>query len=94
MKVDSAKKDENSNQETNIGLLCDDEVEASNEMSDKPIISMELPGGALFDDATDAYGDIGESQLMAMCSGTFATQKPQNVGCWGQPGVLYYFFIM
>lgn len=32
-----------------------------------------------FDDATDDYSDIGESQLMALCSGTFATQFPPKV---------------
>lgn len=77
--IENAKEGANSNQETNIEPLYDDEPEDSNEDSDKPIISTELPGGVLFDDSTDAYGDIDESQLMAMCSGSFATQKPQNV---------------
>lgn len=32
-----------------------------------------------FDDTNEDYGDIGESQLMALCSGSFATQFPQKV---------------
>lgn len=33
----------------------------------------------LFEQCNEEYGDIGESQLMALCSGTFATQNFENV---------------
>lgn len=33
----------------------------------------------LFQDSNNDYGDISESQLMALCSGSFATQHPDKV---------------
>lgn len=33
----------------------------------------------LFQECNNEYGDIGESQLMALCSGEFVTQYPDNV---------------
>lgn len=34
----------------------------------------------LFEERDGDYDDIGESQLMALCSGSFATQNLENVG--------------
>lgn len=33
----------------------------------------------LFDETNQEYEEIGESQLMALCSGAFATQLPKSV---------------
>lgn len=53
-------------------LQLDSQTNANTEMN-------KTETSKLFEECNNEYGEIGESQLMALCSGEFVTQYPDNV---------------